>query len=139
MTLPSKWTLILAAVAGLVVAFVQSNIIVLEAGWNEGVTVGLSILAVLGISPITGSSFRAILHLTNQQALAIAGALATVQVILTQVHLSSAWHGILAGVIAFAGGLGFAPTLSAAVIERLKRAGLLLGTLALTSVVLLLL
>src|SRR5271154_2184272 len=105
-SLPSGLTLILSAIAGVIVAFVASNIIVLEAGWQEGVVVGLSILAAWGISPLTGSAFTAILHLSNGVATVIAGALAALQIIFTQVHMSAGLHGVLAGVIAFAAGLG---------------------------------
>lgn len=137
--LPSTATLILSAIAGVLVAFIQSNIIVLEAGWNEGATVGLTILAVWGISPITGAAFRALLHLTNGEATIIATLLATAQIVLTQVHLSSAWHGVLAGVIAFAGGLGFAPTLTTIDVERLKKAGLIITMIVASAVLPLLL
>lgn len=111
LTLPAGVTVILAAVAAIAVAFVQSNIIVLEPGWNEGVTIGLTILALWGISPLTHTALIAVLHLSNGTITAIGGALGTLQIVLTQVHMSAGLHGVLAGIIAFAAGLGFAPAI----------------------------
>ena len=109
--LPSSLTVILSLVAGAVVAFVGSNIITLEPAWAQGIQIGLTILAAWGISPLTGASFRAILHLSNGVAVAIAGVLGALQVVFLQVGMSPGLHGVVAGVLAFAGGLGFAPSI----------------------------
>lgn len=119
--LPSTLTVILSAIAGVIVAFVASNIIVLEPEWAHGVEIGGTIIALFGISPLTGSSFVAILHLSQQVTAFIATVLAALVVILGQVHMSAGLHGILAGILAFAAGLGFAP-ISSIVGDRLSRA-----------------
>ncbi len=112
LNLPTWLTLAFSAGAGVVVAFVASNIIVLESGWSEGVQIGLTIIAAWGISPLTGAAFRAILHLSNGVSVAIAGALGALQIVFLEVHMSLGLHGLIAGVLAFAAGLGFAPSIS---------------------------
>ena len=119
--LPSSLTVILSLVAGAVVAFVGSNIITLEPAWAQGIQIGLTILAAWGISPLTGSAFRAVLHLSNGAAVAIAGALTALQIVFLQVNISAGLHGVIAGVLAFAGGLGFAPSIQVATKTGLTR------------------
>ncbi len=116
LNLPTAATLILSAAAGVVIAFVGSHIIVLEPQWVHGVEVGVTILALFGISPLTGASFRAILHLSNAVATLIAAALGVLVILLAEVHMSLALHGILAGVVVFAAGLGFAPAVLPAIL-----------------------
>ena len=43
--LPSQLTFILSIAAGVIVAFVASNIITLEPAWSQGIQIGLTILA----------------------------------------------------------------------------------------------
>lgn len=107
--LPSGVAVALAAISGVVVAFLASGVIALEAPWSNDVQVGLTILAVWGISPLTGPAFRAWLHLSNGAALLVGTTLATLQVIVQQIHGGGVLHGVLAGIIATAAGLGFAP------------------------------
>ena len=112
--LPSQLTFILSIIAGVIVAFVASNIITLEPAWSQGIQIGLTILAAWGISPLTGTSFRAVLHLSNGLAVFIAGTLTALQIVFLQVNISAGLHGVIAGVLAFAGGLGFAPSIALA-------------------------
>lgn len=114
LNIPTSLTVVLSAIAGVIVAFVSSGIIVLEAPWSEAAQVSLTVLAAWGISPLTGAAFRAILHLTNGISTVIAATLGGLQVVFMQVHMSTALHGLLAGVLAFAAGLGFAPSLNLA-------------------------
>jgi hypothetical protein len=108
--LPTGVTIALSAAFGVLVAFVGSGIIVLEPEWAHYVEVGGTILALFGISPLTGASFRAILHLSQTASAVIAASLGGLVVILQQVHMSAGLHGVLAGLIVFAAGLGFAPS-----------------------------
>jgi hypothetical protein len=110
--IPSKLTIVLSGIAGILTAFVAAHIIELPAEWSQAVQLALTFTAGLGISPLTGSSFRSVLHLGNGAANAIAAVLAAAQVVVVQAAIGSALHGILAGIIAFAAGLGFAPSLS---------------------------
>ena len=121
LNLPSQLTVILSIAAGVIVAFIGSGIINLEAGWSEGLQIALTILAAWGISPLTGAAFRAILHLSNGLSVAIAGALGSLQIIFLQVHMSAGLHGLIAGLLAFAAGLGFAPSLTPTVIPPAAR------------------
>lgn len=117
LNLPTTLTVVLSAIAGVAVAFVASGIIVVEGEWKTYLETGLTILALVGISPLTGAAFKAVLHLSNGVSGAIAFALAALQVVLAQVHMGAGVHGLLAGIIAFAAGLGFAPLASPTAIE----------------------
>lgn len=112
--LPSGVAVALAVISGIVVAFLAADVITLEAPWSNDIQVGLTILALWGISPLTGPAFRAWLHLSNGAAVLVGAALATLQVIVQQIHGSSVLHGVLAGIIATAAGLGFAPIVTTA-------------------------
>jgi hypothetical protein len=108
LNLPTWLTVVLAAAAGVIVAFNEASF-AFATNWRVGITVALTILAAWGISPLTGAAFRVILHLSNTVAAVIAMALAVLQVIFLQVSMSPDVHGLVAGVIVFAAGLGFAP------------------------------
>jgi hypothetical protein len=108
LNLPTGLTLALSAIMGVIVAFNEASF-AFATDWRVGITIALTILAVWGISPLTGVAFRAILHLSNAVATAIAMGLGALQVVFLQVTLSPGAHGLIAGVIVFAGGLGFAP------------------------------
>lgn len=109
LNLPTSITVALSAAAGVLVAFLSSGIIVVEHEWKAPLEVLFTTLALFGISPLTGVAFRTLLHLSNGAATTIAGLLGVLQVILIQVHMSNELHAVLAGLIAFAAGLGFAP------------------------------
>lgn len=110
--LPSKLTFILSAAAGVTVAFVRAKVIELEPEWASWIAVGLTFLAAWGISPLTGPSFRSILHLSNGVSAGITFVLTALTIVVTQAHMSLTLHGVLAGLIAFAAGLGFAPSIA---------------------------
>ena len=120
LNLPTQLTVILSAVAGVLVALNTASF-GFAASWTTAITIGLTILAAWGISPLTGVAFRAILHLSNGVSVAIAAALGALQVIFLNVSISPTWHGIIAGVLAFAAGLGFAPSLNLAVVPSARR------------------
>lgn len=113
--LPSALSVVLGAVAGVAVAFVASGIIVVEGEWKTYLETGLTVLAGLGIAPLTGPAFQAMIHLSHAAALAISGVLGTLVVILAQVHMSAGLHGLLAGIVAFGAGLGFGPAFGGSV------------------------
>ena len=120
LNLPTQLTVILSAVAGVLVALNTASF-GFAASWTTAITIGLTILAAWGISPLTGVAFRAILHLSNGVSVAIAAVLGALQVIFLNVSISPTWHGIIAGVLAFAAGLGFAPSLNLAVVPSARR------------------
>jgi hypothetical protein len=118
LNLPTGLTVVLSAIAGVLVAFNTASF-GFATDWRTGITIGLTILAAWGISPLTGAAFRAILHLSNAVSTVIAAALGALQVIFLQVNMSTGLHGLIAGVLAFAAGLGFAPiNLAAKAVRR---------------------
>ena len=121
LNLPTQLTVLLSAVAGVLVAFNTASF-GFASTWTTAITIGLTILAAWGISPLTGVAFRAILHLSNGVSVAIAGVLGALQVVLLQVSIDMTLRGILTGVIAFAAGLGFAPSLNLVVVPPASRA-----------------
>lgn len=114
LNLPTGLTVALSAASGVIVAFVASNIIIVQEPWAAGIKIGLTILGAWGISPLTGVAFRAILHLSNGVCTGIAAGLTALQLIFIQAHLTAGLHGVFAGLIAFAAGLGFAPAINLA-------------------------
>jgi len=114
LNIPTGVTVALSAAFGVVVAFVGSGIIVLEPEWQHYVEVGGTVLALFGISPVTGASFRALLHLSQTASAFIAAGLGALVVVIAQIHMSAGLHGVLAGLVVFAAGLGFAPEAPAA-------------------------
>jgi hypothetical protein len=106
--LPTLATLGLSLLAGVLVVL---NVTAFGFGqpWLIGTTLALTFLAALGISPLTGASFKAALHLSNGISNAIAAALVALQLGLSTVTMSTGVHAILAGCITLLAGLGFAP------------------------------
>jgi hypothetical protein len=117
---PTQLTVIFSAAAGILVAFNTASF-GFASDWTTSITIALTILAAWGISPLTGVAFRAILHLSNGVSVVIAAGLGALQVIFLQVSMGATLHGILAGVIAFAAGLGFAPSISLLVVPPAQR------------------
>ena len=119
---PSVETVVLSCVAGILVVL---NVTTFGFGqpWLVGTTIALTFLAGLGISPLTGVSFKAALHLPNGVSNVIAAALGALQLGLFTVPMSTGVHAVLAGVITLLAGLGFAPAVVPAVVTKAKRVG----------------
>lgn len=112
LNLPSGLTTVLGLVAGVLAVLTQTTF-GFPAKWASFVTVALVFLAGLGISPLVGSSFRSVLHLSQAASLVISSGLSALAVAVTTFSLSTGLKGILEGVLAFASALGFAPSIVA--------------------------
>lgn len=106
--LPSKWALVLSLVAG-GLEVVNEVVLPIGAQWHAYITVGLTFLAGLGISPLVGVAFKNALHLPQGVSLAISSAMAAVTLILTQLTISPGLKSIIGGVLTFLSGIGFGP------------------------------
>ncbi len=116
LNLPSSLAVILSLVAGVLEVLNQVTF-GFPAPWHTFTTYGLLVLAMVGISPLVGTAFRQ--ALTN--AFHVSGVLFTVLSIVTMAiaaavttfSIDSTWKGILLGIVAVLGGLGFGPNATA--------------------------
>jgi predicted membrane protein len=98
----------LACIAG---ALEVVNEIALPIGpqWHAYITVGLTFVAGLGISPLVGIAFRNALHLPQSVSVAISSVLAAITLALTQLAVPSGWKSVIGFVLMFLSGVGFGP------------------------------
>lgn len=115
LNLPTWATTALALLAGLASVLNQTTFGFIQP-WKSALTVGLVLVAGLGIGPLTGQAFRAALHLSQNVNTLIAAVLAAATVATTTLSLSTPLHAVLAGVLTVLAGLGFGtiPVMAAA-------------------------
>jgi len=104
--LPSIAVVILGLVAGVLTLLVH-NTFGIPAPWTNYAAITLVFLSVLGINPLVGTAFRNALHLSPAVTIVITAALTAAAVGATQLGWPSTTVGIVQGIIAFLGALGF--------------------------------
>jgi hypothetical protein len=107
--LPNFITLALGLGGG-VLQYLNQTSLHLGNPWHEYVTFGLYALAVIGVSPLVGTSFKTALNLTVKQATAITIVASLLAAWLSTVSgISHSTQGILQGVVTFLAFAGFGP------------------------------
>jgi len=129
--LPSWATAALGLLAG-VLAVLNEAAFGFEASWRSYISVVLVFLAGIGISPLVGPAFRAALHLSTSLTVLITSGLGALALAVHTLDMSEGLRGALQGVLVFAAGVGFAPSVTSAQARRLAAFGaLVLGVLLL--------
>lgn len=107
LNVPTAVTVVLGLVAGILTVLVH-NTFGFSVGWSNYAATILVFLSVLGINPLVGSAFRNALHLSPAVTLVITALLTAAAFGVTQIGgISHDAVGIVQGIIAFAGALGF--------------------------------
>lgn len=103
---PTAETLIASLAAGVLTVLIHTTFGI-PAPWLNYCSVALVALATLGINPVVGSAFTNAIHASPALVATISSILGAAAILVTQVGLSSMLVGIVQGLVAVAGGLGF--------------------------------
>lgn len=96
--LPTWATLALSLLAG-VIAYLNQEVFSVPEPWHTLLTVGLTVLAALGIAPAVHGALRTALHLPYPAAISVSAALGTGAVALATIHINSILRSLLVGAL----------------------------------------
>ena len=109
-----SWLAIVLSVGAGILSVLNVAVFGFTAPWQDFVTIGLAVLAALGISPLTGQSLQTVLHISHAAALSLATALTTAVVAVTTLSMDKTLKGIIIGVLTLIAGVLFGPSVAPA-------------------------
>lgn len=105
---PTLAAVILACVGG-VAQVINYSVVDASTQLHAAIAVGLLFLTGIGIPPITGSAFRAALHLPAWASYVISAAISAAMLALTTMHMAAGAHEAIAASLNVLSALGFSP------------------------------
>lgn len=109
LNIPS-WLVVLLGLIGGLLEYLNQASFHLQQPWNQLITFGLYVIAVVGVSPLVHNAFRNALHLSTQLATFITVIAAITATAITTFSMGQVTKGLLEGILAFLAFVGFGPS-----------------------------